>query len=113
MRRLHRMKVRRSDPEGSYPETSRREKDHGSHRERERERIVAKCAHCSGEMAAEVVSKFSPGVGIAILALGLLISLIASLLFGLPIVLIGAYLGWASRSVWRCPECGAMVDRAQ
>lgn len=79
----------------------------------EGETVTAKCSHCGGEMAREVRSRFSPGFGIAFLILGILFSLFVSLLLGLPMVVIGAYLAWASKHVWRCPECEALVDRAE
>ena len=78
------------------------------------EMVTAKCAHCGGEMTQETVARYSRGFGIAILILGLLfcVFLPGLLLLALPVVLIGAYLGWSSRSVWNCTSCGAMVERA-
>ena len=73
--------------------------------------LTVRCAHCGGEMAPQVMSRFNPGFGIAILVMGLVFSLFVPV-FGLPIVVIGAYIGWASRTVWSCAECGAMIDRA-
>lgn len=74
--------------------------------------VIAKCAHCDGEMTTEILPRFSPAFGIAILIIGLLFSVLMSLLLGLPIVVIGAYLAGATRVVWRCPACGALADRA-
>ncbi len=72
---------------------------------------AAKCACCGEGMTRDVVSRFSRAYGITILILGLLLSMFMSLLLGLPMVVIGAYMGAANRAVWMCRACGAVVDR--
>ncbi len=71
----------------------------------------ARCVCCGEGMAHGVLPRFSRGYGITILIVGLLLSLFMSLLLGLPMVMIGAYMGAANRAVWMCPACGAVVDR--
>lgn len=72
---------------------------------------AAKCVCCGEGMAREVLPRFNRGLGIILLLVGVLLSLFMSLVLGLPMVVIGAYLGLASRSVWTCWTCGAVVDR--
>jgi hypothetical protein len=77
------------------------------------EELVAtvRCAYCSEGMAHDVLPRFSRGYGITVLLLGLLLSMFMSLLLGMPMVIIGAYMGAANRAVWSCRTCGAVVDR--
>ena len=72
---------------------------------------AARCVYCGEGMARDVLPRFSRGYGILVLIVGLLLSLFMSLLLGLPMVVIGAYMGAASRPVWMCRACGAVVDR--
>ena len=62
-------------------------------------------------MAREVLPRFSRGYGITVLVVGLLLAMFVSLLIGLPMVVIGAYIGAANRAVLACRACGAVVDR--
>jgi hypothetical protein len=76
------------------------------------EKIPAiKCVYCGDVMVRDQVSRFNRTAGIGLLVLGLVISALVSLVVGLPFVVIGAYLGSATRSVWVCRLCAAMVDR--
>ena len=77
---------------------------------RDRGPAAVRCAYCGESMAREQLPRFNRGFGIVVLILGLVLS-IFMLLLGLPLVVIGAYLAVASRSVWACGECGAVVDR--
>ena len=70
-----------------------------------------RCVCCGEGMYHEILSRFNRGFGMVVLVMGLLISLFMSLLLGLPMVIFGAYLSAASRSVWMCPTCGTVVDR--
>ncbi len=70
-----------------------------------------RCVYCSDGMARDVLPRFSRGYGILILILGLVLSMFMSLLLGMPMVIIGAYMGAANRAVWSCRTCGAVVDR--
>ena len=72
---------------------------------------AARCVCCGEGMAHNVLSRFSRGYGITLLIVGLLLSLFMSLLLGLPMVMIGAYMSAANRAVWMCRACGAVVDR--
>ncbi len=72
--------------------------------------LVARCVYCGGDMVRAQLPKFNRGFGIVILVMGLLFSLF-TLVVGMPIVVVGAYLSVASRSVWGCRACGALVDR--
>ena len=71
----------------------------------------ARCVCCGEGMAREVLPRFSRGYGITVLVVGLLLATFMSLLLGLPMVVIGAYMGAANRAVWTCQACGAVVDR--
>jgi hypothetical protein len=68
------------------------------------------CVHCGHPMMREKLAQFNRAFGIAILVLGILLSFFV-LFVGLPLVVIGAYMGIASRAVWTCLSCGAVVDR--
>jgi hypothetical protein len=70
-----------------------------------------RCVYCSEGMARDMLPRFSRGYGILVLVLGLLLSMFMSVLLGLPMVIIGAYMGAANRPVWSCRTCGAVVDR--
>ncbi len=70
-----------------------------------------RCVYCSEGMGRDVLPRFSRGYGIMVLVLGLLLSMFMSVLLGLPMVIIGAYMGAANRPVWSCRTCGAVVDR--
>ncbi|MHC4251924.1 MAG: hypothetical protein ACYS9X_22620 [Planctomycetota bacterium] len=72
---------------------------------------TVRCVYCSEGMARDVLPRFSRGYGIVVLILGLLLTMFISLLLGLPMVIIGAYMGAANRPVWSCRTCGAVVDR--
>ena len=72
---------------------------------------TVKCAHCSDDMDPGTLPTFHRGFGIAVLVVGLLLAVFVSLLIGLPMVVIGAYMGAASKSVWACPSCGALTER--
>ena len=72
---------------------------------------TVRCVYCSEGMARDVLPRFSRGYGIMVLILGLLLSMFMSILLGMPMVIIGAYMGAANRAVWSCRTCGAMVDR--
>ena len=67
--------------------------------------------YCTEGMGRDVLPRFSRGYGIIVLLLGLLLSMFMSVLLGLPMVIIGAYMGAANRPVWSCRTCGAVVDR--
>lgn len=69
------------------------------------------CVYCGEGLVRGELPRFNRGFGIVILIMGLLLSTFALLLIGLPLVVIGAYMAVASRSVWTCQECGAVVDR--
>jgi ABC-type phosphate transport system permease subunit len=71
----------------------------------------ARCVYCGEGMAHNVLPRFNRGYGIVVLIVGLLLSMFLSLLLGLPMVVIGAYMGAANRAVWTCRACGAVVDR--
>ncbi len=73
--------------------------------------VSARCAYCGEGMGHDVLPRFSRGYGILVLTAGLGLSLFMSLLLGLPMVVIGAYMGAASRPVWMCRGCRAVVDR--
>jgi ABC-type phosphate transport system permease subunit len=62
-------------------------------------------------MAHNVLPRFNRGYGIVVLIVGILLAMFLSLLLGLPMVVIGAYMGAANRAVWTCRACGAVVDR--
>ena len=72
---------------------------------------AARCVYCGEGMAHDVLPTFNRAYGIVILVVGILLSLFMSLLLGLPMVMIGAYMGVANRTVWMCRACGAVVDR--
>ncbi len=72
---------------------------------------IAKCVYCGDSMVRGELPKYNRGFGIVILILGLMLSVFMLLLLGLPMVIIGAYMVIASRSVWACPACRAVVDR--
>jgi len=72
--------------------------------------VKCACAHCGNLMVRDKLPRFSRGLGIGLLVLGILSSFFA-LLIGLPLVAVGAYMGVASRAVWICPACAAVVDR--
>ncbi len=72
---------------------------------------AARCVYCGDGMVREELPRFNRGFGMVILILGLLLSVFMLLLLGLPMVVIGAYMVIASRSVWACPACRAVVDR--
>ena len=69
------------------------------------------CVYCGDSMDRDQVPRFSRFFGIGLLVLGLAVSAVVSLVVGLPLVVIGAYMGSAVRSVWLCRVCSAMVDR--
>lgn len=71
----------------------------------------ARCAYCGDGMVRMELPRFNRGFGIVVLILGLMLSVFMLLLLGLPMVVIGAYMVIASRSVWTCPGCRAVVDR--
>ncbi len=73
--------------------------------------VTAKCVHCGEGMSRDVLPGFNRVFGIVILVMGLLLALFASLLLGLPLVVIGAYMGVANRTAWVCRTCGVVVDR--
>ncbi len=94
--------------------------DFGSDEDAEREREIsqtekvgatARCVYCGDNMVRGELPKFSRGFGIVVLILGLMLSIFMLLFLGLPMVVIGAYMVVASRSVWTCPGCRAVVDR--
>ena len=92
------------------------EKDVGLRREEEASRgeepaVEARCAYCGAGMARGVLPRFNRAYGIAVLIVGILLSLFMSLLLGLPMVVIGASMGVANRAVWTCRGCGVVVDR--
>jgi hypothetical protein len=68
------------------------------------------CVYCGESLVGGELPRFSRGFGIVVLLMGILLSVFV-LLLGLPLVVIGAYMTLASRSVWICQECGAVVDR--
>jgi hypothetical protein len=68
------------------------------------------CAYCGNPMVRYKLPRFSRGLGIGLLVVGILSSFF-TLFVGLPLVAIGAYMGVASRAVWVCPACNVVVDR--
>ncbi|TET32575.1 MAG: hypothetical protein E3J72_19455 [Planctomycetota bacterium] len=72
---------------------------------------AARCVHCGEGMAQYVLPRFNRSFGIVVLIVGIVLSIFMSLLLGLPLVVIGAYLGIVSRAVWMCRACGAVVER--
>lgn len=73
--------------------------------------VAVRCICCGGDMVRDQLPRFSRGFGILVVVIGLLMSVMGMPLLGLPLVVIGAYLAVAIRSVWTCGECGAVVDR--
>ncbi len=69
------------------------------------------CVYCGEGLIRGELPRFNRGFGIVVLIMGLLLSGFALLLIGLPLVVIGGYMAVASRTVWICQECGAVVDR--
>ncbi len=78
---------------------------------RTKPRATVKCVCCGESMILENLPRYNRGFGITLLVMGILLSLFMLILLGLPLVVIGAYLAVASKSVWACDECGAVVDR--
>ena len=72
---------------------------------------IIKCAYCGDSMVRDRLPRFNRAFGIGLLVLGLVVAAFMSLVVGLPLVVIGAYMGSATRSVWVCRLCAAMVDR--
>jgi hypothetical protein len=72
---------------------------------------VARCVCCGEGMDREVLPRFSRGYGILVLIVGILLAMFVSLLLGVPMAVIGAYMGAANRNVWVCRACGTVVDR--
>ena len=72
--------------------------------------VKCRCAHCGDLMVREKLPRFNRIFGIALLVVGIVLSLFM-LFAGLPLVAIGAYMGVASRTVWVCRTCAAVVDR--
>ena len=72
---------------------------------------VARCVCCGEGMAHEVLPRFSRGYGILVLIVGILLAMFVSLMLGVPMAVIGAYMGAANRNVWVCRACGTVVDR--
>lgn len=70
-----------------------------------------KCVYCGENMFCGVLPRFNRSFGIIILIVGVLLSFFMSPLYGLPMVVIGAYMGAASRSIWMCESCGTVVER--
>lgn len=70
-----------------------------------------KCVYCDDDMVRGELSRYNRVFAIAILVIGVLLSVFAMLLLGLPMVVIGAYMTVTSRSVWMCRACGVVVDR--
>lgn len=90
------------------------ERDRTADQENEasQEAIAAlKCVYCGEDMSCRVLPRFNRSFGVIILIVGVLLSLFMSPLYGLPIVVIGAYMGAASRSIWMCESCGTVVER--
>jgi len=75
------------------------------------QKAAAACVYCGEGMVRDELPRFNRGLGIVVLIMGLLLSVFFMLLLGLPVVVIGAYMAVASRSVWTCRGCGAVVDR--
>jgi hypothetical protein len=90
----------------------KKEKTVDQENETSQEAIAAiTCAYCSEKMFRYVLPKFNRTFGIIILVVGVLLSLFMSPLLGLPMVVIGAYMGVASRAIWMCESCGTAVER--
>lgn len=71
---------------------------------------AVKCIYCDAHMFQDEIPRFSRVLGIVILIMGVLLSL-SIWFFGLPMVIIGAYMSVASKPVWTCKGCGVVVDR--
>ena len=71
-----------------------------------------KCVYCDDDMVRGELPRFNRVFATAILAIGLLLSVFAMLLLGLPMMVIGAYMVVTSRSVWVCRTCGVVVERS-
>ena len=93
--------------------------EHAESREREIEtsrtpkaavEVKCRCPYCGDSMVREKRPHFNRAFGIGLLVAGILLS-IFMLFVGLPLVVIGAYMGIASRPVWVCAGCAAVVDR--
>ncbi len=72
---------------------------------------TVKCVYCGDFMVRDRLPRFNRAFGIGLLVIGILVSAVLSLVIGLPLVVIGAYMGSAARHVWVCRLCAAMVDR--
>jgi hypothetical protein len=85
--------------------------DSGASYGRDEGQRAARCVCCGEGMAREVLPRFSRGYGILVLIVGVLLAMFVSLLLGVPMAVIGAYMGAANRNVWVCRSCGTVVDR--
>ena len=72
---------------------------------------TVKCVYCGDFMVRDQLPRCNRVFGIGLLVLGIAVSAFMSLVIGLPLVVIGAYMGCATRPVWVCRLCTAMVDR--
>lgn len=72
---------------------------------------TVRCVYCGDFMSRGQLPRFNRTFGVGLLVLGLAIAAFMSLVVGLPLVVLGAYMGSSSRSVWVCRLCAAMVDR--
>jgi hypothetical protein len=77
----------------------------------EKAAAMVRCVYCGEDMVRDALPRFNRGFGICVLIIGLLLSMLMLLLLGLPMVVIGAYMAVASRAVWTCRACRAVVER--
>lgn len=71
------------------------------------------CQHCSGEMKKKSKANHSQFMALLLLLFGLIASLTGvGLVIGIPMILIGLYMGVATKKIWMCKNCGSVIERA-
>ena len=69
-----------------------------------------KCSNCGGNLGPKKVSKYPVWIGILVMAYGFF-HIRFSFYVGIPIVLIGFYLAFASRQLLVCDDCHLSFQR--
>ena len=70
------------------------------------------CKQCNGIMRTKNITKHSQGLSILIILVGLVLSAsIALAIVGIPMILVGIFMGCAHKNCWVCEQCGCKIEK--
>ena len=70
------------------------------------------CKQCEGIMTSKNIAKHNQNATWLFLLIGTIVTfMVVGAIIGVPLILVGLYLGCGSKSFWVCRSCGTKVEK--